>query len=98
MIMVDELAVWPGAKRPFHRGSCHLTTDGDLDELHAFAKRLGMRREWFQPHILAPHYDLTPERRAKALQLGAEIVPAREQSKRRRARGIGIGAGLRVLT
>jgi Protein of unknown function (DUF4031) len=83
-IMVDELKVWPHAKHPFLTGSCHLTTDGDLEELHAFAARIGMRRAWFQDHPTAPHYDLTPLRRQLAVQLGAKEVPAREQVVMRR--------------
>jgi hypothetical protein len=63
-----------------------------LEALHAFAKRLGLRREWFQDHRLAPHYDLVPARHAAALELGAELVDAYEQAKRRiearRANGI----------
>lgn len=82
--MVDELRVWPHAKRPFHNGSCHLTTDGPIEELHAFAARIGMRRAWFQPHPLAPHYDLTPRRRADALAKGAVDVGARAQARQRR--------------
>jgi hypothetical protein len=91
VMMVDELRVYPTRIRCFQKGSCHLTTDGAISELHAFAARLGMRREWFQEHPYAPHYDLTPERRARALVLGAVLVPAREQAAQRRARGIGIG-------
>ena len=84
MIMVDELRIWT-AKRPFHKGSCHLTTDGTIEELHAFADRIGMKREWFQKHPLASHYDLTPKMRAVAVELGAVEVSAREQARRRRA-------------
>jgi hypothetical protein len=86
MIMVDELRVWSHARPPFHRGSCHLTTDGDLEDLHEFAARLGLRRAWFQRHRLAPHYDLTPEGRELAVGAGAVEVSAREQVRRRRAR------------
>jgi hypothetical protein len=86
MIMVDELVVYPNAWGPFRGGSCHLTTDGSMDELHAFAKRLGMRRSWFQEHPVMPHYDLVPSRRSRALVLGAVFVPAREQARRRRQR------------
>jgi hypothetical protein len=85
MVMVDELRVWPMSIRCFKTGSCHLTTDGTLDDLHAFARRLGMKREWFQDHRLAPHYDLTAGRRVLALEMGAVFVPIREQVKRRRA-------------
>jgi len=86
MIMVDELVVHPNAWGPFRGGSCHLTTDGSIEELHAFAKRLGMRRSWFQEHPVTPHYDLVPARRSRALVLGAVYVPAREQARRRRER------------
>ena len=84
--MVDELQRWPNARRPFDKGSCHLTTDGTLDELHAFAERIGLRRAWFQEHTSAPHYDLTPSKQARALLAGAVFVPAREQAKARIAR------------
>ncbi len=83
-VYVDELIRWPGPKpRCFVRGSCHLTAD-TLDELHAFAAKLGMKPAWFQDHRLAPHYDLTPQRRARAVELGAVEVSAKEQARRRR--------------
>ncbi len=82
--MVDELKVWPTKIRCFKSGSCHLTTDGPLDELHAFAARIGMKREWFQNHAIAPHYDLTAGRRQRALAIGAVFVSIRDQLKKRR--------------
>jgi hypothetical protein len=89
MIMVDELVTYyqapkAGAARHFGHGkeSCHLTTDGPLDELHAFAARLGLQRAWFQPGS-TPHYDLTPNKRAQALQLGAVFVPGLDQARAR---------------
>jgi hypothetical protein len=84
-VYVDEFRLWlPRQPRPFHEGSCHLTAD-TLDELHDFARRIGLRRGWFQKHHIAPHYDLTEARRDRALAAGAVFVPAREQSMRRRA-------------
>lgn len=50
---------------------CHMWTDGPIQELHVFAARIGMRREWFQNHGWLPHYDLVPTRRAHAIRLGA---------------------------
>lgn len=93
MIMVDELKRWPTRIRCFQAGSCHLMTDdGDLEALHAFAARLGLRRSWFQP-LSTPHYDLTASKRALALELGATFVPARAQAvarlTARRAKGAG---------
>lgn len=49
---------------------CHLAADS-LDELHAFAKRLGLKREWFQAKSRYPHYDVTASMRERALRLGA---------------------------
>ncbi|MDP2659787.1 MAG: DUF4031 domain-containing protein, partial [Dehalococcoidia bacterium] len=57
--------------------SCHLWADTE-DELHAFAKRIGLRRGWFQPHHLLPHYDLTAPRRRGAIREGAVAVNAKE--------------------
>lgn len=55
---------------------CHLTADS-LDELHVFAKRLGLKREWFQgyPKSLYPHYDTVFHE--KAIQMGARLVDSR---------------------
>lgn len=41
-----------------------------VDELHEFADKIGMRRQWFQDKKL-PHYDLTAKRRELALSMGA---------------------------
>jgi hypothetical protein len=53
-----------------------------LEELHAFAERLGLRRAWFQS-ARVPHYDLTTRRHASALKAGAVFIPAREQARKR---------------
>jgi len=69
----------------------HLVAD-DEDELHAFAARLGMRREWYQHKRTRPHqghYDLPERHRAAALALGAVPVGWRELGamlRRRRLR------------
>jgi hypothetical protein len=44
------------------------------EELHAFAKEIGLRREWFQPHSVLDHYDLTARRRKLAVEHGAVEV------------------------
>jgi hypothetical protein len=41
-----------------------------LEELHAMAAAIGMKREWFQP-LSFPHYDVALGRRAAAVRLGA---------------------------
>jgi L,D-peptidoglycan transpeptidase YkuD (ErfK/YbiS/YcfS/YnhG family) len=58
-------------QRVFKDGACHMFTDGPLEELHAAAYRIGMKREWFQDEPFLPHYDLNPMRRAAAVHDGA---------------------------
>lgn len=86
--MVDEIRVWPHAKhRCFKAGSCHLTIiDEPIDNLHAFAKSIGLKREWFQEHAIASHYDLTVGRREAAVAAGAVFVTARDQAVARAAK------------
>ncbi len=83
MIMVDELKVHQTRIQCFKNGSCHLTTDGDIQELHMFAAIIGCKRAWFQDHPTHPHYDLTTSRREDAVRRGAVFVAAREQARRR---------------
>lgn len=66
-VYVDE-AIHPWRGRLW----CHLFSD-DIDELHAFAKRLRLKRAWFQepPKASWRHYDITDTKRARALRLGA---------------------------
>jgi hypothetical protein len=56
---------------------CHMFAD-TLEELHAMAEKIGMKREWFQEHPRFPHYDLVPPRRAKAVALGAKEKDTRD--------------------
>jgi len=72
---------------PWRRGKwCHLTAD-TTDELHEFAARIGLRREWFQPGSRPEldHYDVTMERRARAVALGAIEETWRDAARRRRS-------------
>lgn len=63
MILVDELRTYPTTLKCFKKGSAHLTVvaPSTLDDLHAFAARIGLQRSWFQcgPRSRVPHYDLT---------------------------------------
>lgn len=73
--------------------ACHMVADSD-EELHDFAKRIGLRQNWHQVSDSGlSHYDLTPGRRKEALRAGAIeidrermvkdfIRPAREKLER----------------
>lgn len=58
--------------------SCHLLADTD-EELHAFAQRLGLKREWAHDGSLL-HYDLVASKRSRAVQLGAEELSSFKQA------------------
>lgn len=78
-IYVDDFNVSATVGRRTSRWS-HLITDStDLDELHEFARRVGLRRSYFQGHDpKRPHYDVTADKRAHAIRLGAVKIGFRE--------------------
>ena len=90
-VYVDDAAIAATVGRTTARWSDLLAHEHE--ELHAFAARLGLRREWFQDPLtktrgLRPepgsraaenwHYDLTADKRLHAIQLGAVPVSRRE--------------------
>jgi hypothetical protein len=50
-------------------GGGHMLTT-DIDELHALAQSIGLKREWFQDKSF-PHYDVQRSKRHLAVQKGA---------------------------
>jgi hypothetical protein len=73
-VYVDELMDFGWKMRGKPVQNCHMFTDElDLTALHAAAQAIGMKRSWFQDKAAAPHYDLTPGRRAAAVAHG--VVP-----------------------
>lgn len=55
----------------------HLVADS-LEELHAFARLIGLKRCWFQNHRRHPHYDLMRGRKQAAVDAGAQVVSSKE--------------------
>lgn len=78
-VYIDQLQDWGFRYGP----SCHMIAD-TLPELHEMAKRVGMKRSWFQPKSF-PHYDLVASRRAAALAAGAVEVNRHEFVMKMRA-------------
>ena len=66
-VYVDE-AIWDWQGRKW----CHLLAD-DVDELHRFARTVGLHRSSYQgpPKTAHPHYDLTSYERRRAIARGA---------------------------
>jgi hypothetical protein len=68
-VYVDD-AIWDWHGRKW----CHLLADSE-DELHRFARRVGLHRSSYQgpPKTSAAHYDLTAYERGLAIKRGAVI-------------------------
>jgi len=60
----------------------HMMSDTDGEEIHDFAKDIGVQRKWFQND----HYDVTDVTRGLAIGLGAIPITLREMHKIRRAK------------
>lgn len=74
-VYVDN-ATWPWRGKLW----AHLFADS-VEELHNFAARLGLKRAWFQNHQKLPHYDVTQQKRERAIALGAQPVGRRELAR-----------------
>jgi hypothetical protein len=86
-VYVDPLRSYGWIVRGQLTPSCHMFTDQtDLGELHALATNIGMRLEWFQDKLAAPHYDLMPDLREAAIRAGAVPVDRRAAALIWRAR------------
>lgn len=67
-------------RAPF-RGSVysHMMAD-TVEELHAMADQIGLKREWFQ-QISRPHYDVSENKRVLAIEHGAIEMTSHELVK-----------------
>jgi hypothetical protein len=68
-VLVDPLREYPDAGLRWSHW-CHMVSDADFEELHAFAAQLGIPRRGFQ----GDHYDLPAHVRERAVALGAVEV------------------------
>ena len=75
-VYVDPVFACKPNRRWRWSSACHMFADS-LDELHAMASKLGLRREWFQGGDSLQHYDLTGGKRQQAVRLGAVEVDRR---------------------
>jgi Protein of unknown function (DUF4031) len=78
-VLIDPPA-WPAHGRSWS----HLVSDVSFEELHAFARALGVPARGFE----GDHYDVPQERYAAAVAAGADPVSGRELLRRLRAAGL----------
>jgi hypothetical protein len=84
-VYVDDIRIPARVGRITARWS-HLTVGpGDeIEELHAFAARIGLRRTWFQDKPWpGAHYDVTDSKRLQAIAAGAVPITWREAAEQR---------------
>ncbi|OLT27392.1 hypothetical protein BJF83_02145 [Nocardiopsis sp. CNR-923] len=81
MSVLIDTPLWPG---PHGWLFAHLVSDRSYEELHAFARALGLRPRAFD----RDHYDVPEHLHARAVELGAEHVSGRELVTRLRACGL----------
>lgn len=79
--MLIDPPQWPGPRGLMWS---HLVSDTSLDELHAFAARLGVPARAFD----RDHYDVPETVHGHALSLGAQAVSSRELLQRLIASGL----------
>lgn len=90
-VYVDSVRIPANVGRYTDRRWCHLLTDDPTHaELHVFAARIGLRREWFQPPKVYAgrpgrwwwgHYDVTEAKRRLAVAAGAVEIDLRQWSE-----------------
>lgn len=71
MVYIDDFFAQYGRMK-----MCHMIADSE-EELHQFAAKIGLKREWFQ-NTRNPHYDVSLSYREKAVLCGAVEITARQ--------------------
>ncbi len=83
---VDPIRDWRpegwSAPKWIPRETCHLATDGTLDDLHAFAESIAVPRFAFHAGATRPHYDLRDDGRERAVLAGALEVTSKALVRR----------------
>ncbi|NUU22185.1 MAG: DUF4031 domain-containing protein [Streptomycetaceae bacterium] len=80
MAVLIDPPIWPGRGRMWS----HLVSDVSYEELHAFARRLGVPERAFD----RDHYDVPEDVYARAVAQGAEPVGSKELLTRLTAAGL----------
>ncbi|HZJ39523.1 MAG TPA: DUF4031 domain-containing protein [Demequina sp.] len=85
-ILIDP-PLWPRHGRVWG----HLVSDASLEELHAFARTMGIPERGFD----LDHYDVPEDMHTRLIEAGALLVDGRELVRRLRASGLRVTAAAR---
>lgn len=79
MVYVDQIREYPHVKIRGckHKKWAHLWADSK-EELLSFGDKISLRREWFQGN----HFDITPNKRKKAIENGAIEMSLKDYFKK----------------
>lgn len=85
-ILIDP-PLWPRHERLWG----HLVSDASLEELHAFARAMGIPERGFD----LDHYDVPEDMHSRLIEAGALLVDGRELVRQLRASGLRVTAAAR---
>lgn len=80
MALLIDPPLWPRHGRVWG----HLVSDTSLEELHAFARAVGVPERGFD----LDHYDVPEDMHERLLKAGAQLVDGRDLVRRLRASGL----------
>lgn len=87
MALLIDPPLWPRHGRVWG----HLVSDTSLDELHDFARLVGIPERGFD----LDHYDVPEDMHERLLAAGAQLVDGRDLVRRLRASGLRVTASAR---
>lgn len=87
MALLIDPPLWPRHGRVWG----HLVSDTSLDELHSFARKVGIPERGFD----LDHYDVAEDMHERLIAAGAQLIDGRELVRRLRTSGLRVTSAQR---